>query len=65
MNNPNTETESSIETYVKMDTDTGLVYEAKKQMQLNMFIQQNLIKRDGFDLEMTPNESNRPNFSCK
>jgi len=30
-----------------------------------MFIQQNLIKRDGFDLEMTPNESNRPNFSCK
>lgn len=36
-----------------MDTDTGLVYEAKKQMQLNMFIQPNLIKRKGFDLEMT------------
>ena len=48
-----------------MDTDTGLVYEAKKQMQLNMFIQQNLIKRGGFDLEMTPNGSNRPDFSCK
>jgi len=41
----NIETENSIETYVKMDTDTGLVYEAKKQMQLNMFIQENLIKR--------------------
>ena len=50
----NLENENSIETYVKLDTDTGLVFEAKKQMQLNMFIQQNLIKRNRFDLEMTP-----------
>lgn len=49
VNNPNLEPENSIETYVKMDTDTGLVYEAKKQMQLNMFIQENLIKRNEFD----------------
>ena len=53
MNNPNLEPENSIETYVKMDTDTGLVYEAKKQMQLNMFIQENLIKRNEFDLKLT------------
>ena len=31
----NLENENSIETYVKLDTDTGLVFEAKKQMQLN------------------------------